>query len=91
MDECALLAKLEGVRKANSGGYLALCPAHDDHTASLSIAEGHDGRILLHCWAGCETADVLRALGLRWVDLFALRPQMSRRRLRTSPRFSRRS
>ncbi len=59
-------APLRKLRRAGLA-YAALCPAHDDHNASLSVAEGHDGRILLHCWAGCETADVVRALGLTLV------------------------
>lgn len=62
-------AKLQGVRKSASG-YLACCPAHEDRAPSLSIGEGDDGRILLHCWAGCTTADILAALGLQWSDLF---------------------
>jgi hypothetical protein len=50
--------------------WTALCPAHDDRRPSLSIREGRDGRVLLKCWAGCDTAAVLRALGLHWADLF---------------------
>ena len=65
-----LLARLSGVRPAPCGAFVAICPAHDDHHASLSIGEGHDGRLLLHCWAGCGTSDVLTALGLDWSDLF---------------------
>jgi hypothetical protein len=30
-----------------------------------------DGRVLLHCFGGCETIDVLGALGLEWKDLFS--------------------
>lgn len=52
-------------------GWVARCPGHEDHTPSLSIAEGRDGRVLLRCWAGCDTRAVLEALGLRWADLFA--------------------
>jgi hypothetical protein len=32
--------------------------------------EGHDGSLLLKCFAGCRTEDVLAALGLAWGDLF---------------------
>jgi len=60
---------LEGLRRTGDG-YLARCPAHDDHHPSLSIAKGRDGRILLHCWAGCSTAAVLAALRVSWADLF---------------------
>ena len=50
--------------------YTALCPAHDDEHASLSVSEGQDGRILLRCHAGCETAAILAALDLTLSDLF---------------------
>ena len=69
LEEFLYSAQLEGLRK-QAGGYLAHCPAHEDHAPSLSIGEGDDGRILLHCWAGCETRDIVAALGLRWSDLF---------------------
>src|SRR5438105_298728 len=53
-----------------AGGWQARCPAHDDTTPSLSITEGKDGRVLLHCHAGCGTDDVVRALSLELRDLF---------------------
>ena len=59
---------LEGV-KATPKGYIARCPAHDDARPSLSIREADD-RLLVHCWAGCRTGDVLAALGLGYADLF---------------------
>lgn len=46
------------------------CPAHDDRQASLSIGRGNDGRLLLHCQAGCKTSDVLAAARLSMRDLF---------------------
>ena len=48
---------------------MAFCPAHDDRNASLSVHVS-DGRILLHCHAGCSTEDVVNALGLTMSDLF---------------------
>ena len=47
---------LDGVRKSGSG-WSARCPAHEDHSPSLSISEGDDGRVLLHCFTGCTTED----------------------------------
>jgi putative DNA primase/helicase len=41
-----------------SKGWVAKCPCHDDRTASLSITDGDDGRLLLHCFAGCEFNDI---------------------------------
>jgi hypothetical protein len=40
---------------------MCLCPSHADRTPSLSVRPGAS-RLLLHCFAGCETADILRAL-----------------------------
>ena len=48
------------------GGYgIALCPAHDDNAPSFSISEGVDGRVLVHCFAGCEQDKVIAALESR--------------------------
>ena len=44
------------------GKGMACCPAHDDQTPSLSLADGADGRLLLHCHAGCAFTDILAAL-----------------------------
>jgi hypothetical protein len=69
----SLLARLDSVR--NSGrGWTAKCPAHQDRTASLSITAGEDGRVLLHCFAGCCATDVVAAVGLQVGDLFVKRP-----------------
>jgi hypothetical protein len=50
--------------------FKAQCPAHDDRHPSLGVKRAVDGRLLLFCWAGCETADILAALGLAFTDLF---------------------
>lgn len=46
-----------------------ICPAHNDQEASLTISKGMKGTIV-HCHAGCNTADVLGAVGLSLKDLF---------------------
>ena len=52
-------------------GYRAKCPSHDGkHRDSLSLSEGEDGAALVHCFGGCETADVLRTIGLEMKDLY---------------------
>jgi hypothetical protein len=56
-------------RKAGRG-WKARCPAHDDHSPSLSISVGNDGRTLVHCFTGCSqnaVLDALRSRGL-WGD-----------------------
>lgn len=59
-----VLAALEGVRPAGPGKWMACCPAHADRTPSLSVREAGEGRVLLHCFAGCCYADIMAALGL---------------------------
>jgi hypothetical protein len=49
---------------------MAKCPHHGDRQASLSIKEGTDGKILLHCFRGCGNADIVVSAGLAWQDLF---------------------
>ena len=63
-------------RPAGEGRWTAKCPAHEDRSPSLSIRETSDCRVLLHCFAGCETQDVLSAVGLTFSDLF---PESDRR------------
>lgn len=65
-----LLSRLQGVREVKPGQWMALCPVHDDHHPSLSISEKPDGVVLIKDWAGCETIDVLRFIGLEFRDLF---------------------
>ena len=64
------LAILDKVKKRGKA-YEAMCPAHDDKKPSLSISEGEDGRILVHCHAGCSLEDILAALSLDARDLFS--------------------
>ena len=64
-----LLSRLDGIKETGRGKYVAKCPAHDDRSPSLAITEKGDGRILLHDFAGCETEDVLEAIGLKFSDL----------------------
>ncbi len=69
MNITQFLALLQGVKKSGTR-WKALCPAHDDGTASLSISEGTDGKILLHCFAGCTANSICAKLSLKLSDLF---------------------
>ena len=64
-----LIDRLDGVKETGYGKYLSRCPSHDDRSPSLAIKEEGDGRILLHCFAGCETENVLAAIGLTFSDV----------------------
>ena len=74
------LGRLVGARARGQGRWVARCPAHDDRNPSLNIAEAASGAILLKCFAGCATADVLAAVGLSFADILPDRPRIGRRR-----------
>ena len=68
----ALLSRLEGVKRTGEGRWLARWQAHGDRHASLSIRETSAGVVLVKCWAGCSTAEVVAAVDL---DMSALFPE----------------
>lgn len=62
-DVAARLSKSGKGRSKKSGeGWLAPCPAHDDGTPSLSLKNNGEGKLLWHCFGGCESDDVRKAL-----------------------------
>ena len=46
------------------------CPGHEDREPSLSIRDADDGKVLVHCHAGCDQSAVINELRLRglWED-----------------------
>jgi len=44
---------------------MACCPVHLDRTPSLSISASENGKVLVHCHAGCDQRDVIAALSER--------------------------
>lgn len=65
-----LLGRLEAVRQAREGQWVARCPAHDDRHASLSVAEGEKG-VVLHCHSGCQPDAITAALDVGLSALFS--------------------
>lgn len=66
-----ILDKLKNVKRTGDG-YQACCPAHDSkNKASLNITETDDGKVLLHCFSGCSTENIVAAMGLTMADLFS--------------------
>jgi putative DNA primase/helicase len=59
---------LGGTRQG--AGWTARCPAHDDRAPSLSVSAADNGKILVHCHAGCEQRQVVAALKARglWAE-----------------------
>lgn len=56
-----IIARALGGHKAGAT-WMARCPAHDDETPSLSLRDGDDGKVLLHCFGSCDQRDVIAAL-----------------------------
>lgn len=63
------LSQLESVRSTNKNQWKARCPAHEDRSPSLSVREVEDGRILVHCFAGCDVHSILSSVNLEMRDL----------------------
>jgi hypothetical protein len=66
-----LLGRLDKVKPTGKDRYMACCPAHQDKSPSLSVRfDTTDGRVLMHCFAGCEISDICAAIGLEVADLY---------------------
>lgn len=85
-----ILERLEGVQRSGRG-WRACCPACSKTSRSrkLAISDSDDGRVLLHCFAGCDAAAIVQAAGLTLGDLFPERlaadtPEDRRRRQRAA-------
>lgn len=69
MDLDTFSTHLSDVRPT-TGGIMALCPAHDDHTPSLSVTEGQSG-LLVWCQSQhCDIHKIMDKLGLPMSALF---------------------
>lgn len=64
-----IIKGLESVKCIGENQYMAKCPCHNDQKASLSIKKENNS-ILLHCFAGCDTKNIVNNLGLTMSDLF---------------------
>ena len=67
-----VLSMLDKVKSTGGKGqrqWVARCPAHDDREPSMSISEGHDGKVLMSCHRGCEFNEILSALGVTYQQL----------------------
>jgi hypothetical protein len=69
-----LLLRLAKVKQTGPENWMACCPAHEDKSPSLTVRECSDGRVLLHCFAGCGVGDILGAVGLSFDAIFPPKP-----------------
>ncbi len=52
-------------------GQKKVCPSHEDRLPSLTWKLGDDGRLLIHCHAGCRIEEIVAAMGATMSDLYA--------------------
>lgn len=66
-----VLSRLKSVKPTGENQWSALCPAHNDHSPSLAVSVGDDGRALVHCFSrNCSESAICAAIGLTVKDLF---------------------
>jgi len=86
MLDAKTIATTQGKARKIGAGWACLCPAHDDHNPSLSITDADDGRVLVHCHAGCDQKAVISALQDRGLWPSADSAQGSSQNLNSEPR-----
>lgn len=69
-----ILSRVEKARKTGRDSWIACCPAHPDKSPSMTLRELDDGRVLVHCFAGCSVEEILASLSLEFDALFPDNP-----------------
>jgi len=62
-------------RERTGSGFKLMCPVHDGHTPALSVGANPDGAPLIHCHRGCDSGDILKAVGMTWADFHEGEPR----------------
>lgn len=70
-----ILSRFEGVEQKAPDSWMVRCPAHGDKNPSLNITLKPDGKVLMHCFAGCSVEEICNAAGLKLSDLMPERPR----------------
>jgi len=86
----SFLGLVDVVRDGN-GQWQARCPCrNDDSNPSLSISQGNDGRVLLHCHRGngCSVEDICTSVGIQVADLMPKKSDMSQQRAEKKKEFT---
>ena len=70
VDPALLLNRLQNVKRTGDQQWRASCPVHKSRSrSSLAIRQVEDGRLLMHCFGGCESLEILKVCGLKMTDL----------------------
>ena len=59
------------VASRNGEKAMSFCPAHDDRSNPSLSLRAENGKLLLHCFAGCHPEDIVSKIGLGMKDLFS--------------------
>src|SRR5262249_39347053 len=59
------IARALGGAKKVGNEWVCRCPAHEDRTPSLSLCTADNGKLLLHCFAGCDPLIIFAELRYR--------------------------
>ena len=60
---------LSGVKPSGETSCTARCPSHPDRINSLSVKSNPDGKLIIFCFGGCSTPNILSSLGLSFSDI----------------------
>jgi putative DNA primase/helicase len=83
----AFLRECGGAVRCEGDEHVFRCPNRDGHTngdadPSASVRLGDDGRLLVHCHAGCTTEQIVGAIGWTLADLMPAKAARGQRRQR---------
>lgn len=70
------------VKKTGPSSWICCCTGHEDKSPSMTVRELDDGRVLVHCFAGCSVEEILSGAGLSFDALFPDKPQEQARGVR---------
>ena len=59
------------VASRNGEKAMSFCPAHNDQSSPSLSLKAENGKLLLHCFAGCKPEDIVSKVGLGMQELFA--------------------
>lgn len=63
-----IAVRFDGVKWTGKNKFQCLCPVHMDSEPSLSVKQSGE-KLLIYCHAGCDTSDILAAVGLSFDDI----------------------
>lgn len=64
-----LINRLQKVKRKSRDSWIACCPAHQDKSPSMTIREVEEGKLLIHCFAGCSIEEITSSIGITLSDL----------------------